>query len=118
MEEDQASSSDEESSPLSINQDRQVEICPGIYCTLRSVEETEDAWNNGRCAFMDCCICTVKLAFLADSEFVICPDCDSILPVDGRISDGSLPGLTSSISSSFSSMDQRGVSIAISVVSD
>jgi hypothetical protein len=106
------------------HEDLVIEIFPGVFKPLRPASETEKAWERGECARMTCCLCNVKLAVLLDCEFVVCPDCEAVLPANGEkcaTNDCSLPSLQASSTSFGSDSSQadlvqpRGVGIALSL---
>ena len=112
----------------------EIEIFPGVFKSLRGSQETQHAWDNGLCAQVSCVVCEAELAYVWDCEFVICPTCRAVVPVDasGDGFDGSLPSLQASLGSSMSSVQsyadystmpsspvrvkQRGVGLGIRII--
>jgi hypothetical protein len=61
---------------------RTIEISPGVYLLLRGAEET---WNCiGRDFFMPClCLgCSHELCCIQDADYVLCPKCRVVSPLD------------------------------------
>lgn len=65
----------------------QIEIAPGIFAPLRGSLETLRALQRGDCITVMCMCCSAKLTCLSDAEYVLCPDCRVISPIE-------LPGKT------------------------
>ena len=112
-----------------ITNDIKIEVFPGVFKHLRGSKETQDAWEYGMCAQAPCMVCDAELAFIWDCEFVICPCCKAVVPVDvsseasaGLINHSSLPSLQSSISSFLSETEhtdlprQGGVGLGIRIL--
>ena len=101
-----------------------VEIFPGVFKHLRGSKETQEAWECGRCAQMPCVVCEAEMAFVWDCEFVICPCCKAVVPVDANESglSDSMPSLQSSMSSFLSETEtteiqrQGGVGLGIRIL--
>mmetsp|Transcript_16428 Transcript_16428/g.31217 ORF Transcript_16428/g.31217 Transcript_16428/m.31217 type:complete len:288 (+) Transcript_16428:120-983(+) len=126
----------EHESSESSNDTVEIEIFPGVFKPLRGSQETQHAWDNGLCAQVSCVVCEAELAYVWDCEFVICPVCRAVVPVDASVSGGfdeSLPSLQSSLGSSISSVQsyypdgstfpsgrprvqQRGVGLGIRII--
>lgn len=84
----------------------EIEVFPGVFKLLRGSKETQDAWDCGLCAQAPCMVCDAELAFVWDCEFVICPNCKAVVPVDNTTEPPlgeSIPSLQSSLQSSMSS---------------
>lgn len=60
----------------------QIEIAPGILKTLRGSEETWKAIETGNIVPVTCMACSLSLHCLDDAEFVICPACRAVGPVE------------------------------------
>jgi len=63
--------------------ERAVEIAPGQHVRLRGAEETWAAIEQGFYLPATCFGCTLDLYCIQDADFVLCPLCRVISPVDG-----------------------------------
>jgi len=59
-----------------------VEITPGVYAPLRGSDETWYALRTGNVADMHCLCCLALLYCISDAEYVLCPECKVISPVE------------------------------------
>lgn len=59
-----------------------VEITPGVFAPLRGSEETMQALQTGHVAPAECMCCGLELICIADAEFVLCPECKVVSPLD------------------------------------
>jgi hypothetical protein len=62
--------------------DAEMEIAPGVFVPLRGSQETLDAMREGNCVNVHCFCCAAKLLCISDAEYVVCPDCRVVSPVD------------------------------------
>jgi hypothetical protein len=60
----------------------QIEIAPGVFSPLRGGQETGDAIREGNCVNVHCFCCAVELLCISDAQYVLCPDCNVVGPVD------------------------------------
>jgi hypothetical protein len=60
----------------------QIEIAPGIFKPLRGSEETWKAIETGNIVPTACLSCSLSLHCLDDAEYVICPACQVVGPVE------------------------------------
>jgi hypothetical protein len=60
----------------------EMEISPGVFVPLRGSQETLDAMREGDCVNVHCFCCAAKLLCISDAEYVVCPDCRVVSPVD------------------------------------
>jgi hypothetical protein len=60
----------------------ELEIAPGVFAPLRGSQETLDAMREGNCVKVQCFCCAAKLLCISDAEYVVCPDCRVVSPVD------------------------------------
>ena len=71
----------------------ELEIQPGLFVPLRGSEETLDAMNNGFILQTVCFACTMKVLCIADSEYVLCPVCKVVSPIEHNLGSGTGVGL-------------------------
>lgn len=71
----------------------ELEIQPGHFVPLRGSEETLDAMNNDFILNISCFACTTKVQCIADSEYVLCPICKVVSPIDHNLGSGTGVGL-------------------------
>ena len=71
----------------------ELEIQPGHFVPLRGSEETLDAMNNDFILNMSCFACTTKVLCIADSEYVLCPVCKVVSPIDHNLGSNTGVGL-------------------------
>jgi hypothetical protein len=60
----------------------QIEIAPGIFKPLRGSEETWKAIQTGNIVPTACISCSLSLHCLDDAEYVVCPACRVVGPVE------------------------------------
>jgi hypothetical protein len=60
----------------------EMEIAPGVFAVLRGSQETQNAIRDGDCVNMTCSWCAAKLLCISDAEYVVCPDCRVVSPLD------------------------------------
>jgi hypothetical protein len=58
----------------------QVEISPGVFCSLRGSDETWNAIEQGFSSHVNCFICCTALLCIADADYVLCPECLVVSP--------------------------------------
>ena len=63
-------------------QQTQVEVSPGVFLPLRGTQETLMALRTGDTLVLECFLCKVELCCVDDSEWVLCPDCRILTPVN------------------------------------
>jgi hypothetical protein len=70
---------DEYTTPNSIIE---IEIAPGVFVPLRDGQETGNAIREGNCVHVHCFCCAAKLFCISDAQYVLCPDCNVVSPLD------------------------------------
>ena len=60
----------------------EIEVSPGYYLRIRGAAETNRAIQQGRVRPTVCSCCTTQLYCIMVAEYVICPTCRQISPVD------------------------------------
>ena len=75
---------DAPSSILDDSNGARIEIQPGVYATLRGSEETFQALKHGFVSVGSCILCNTSLICIADAEYIYCPDCKVISPLEGE----------------------------------
>ena len=60
----------------------EIEVSPGYYLRIRGAAETNRAIQQGRVRPTVCSCCTTQLYCIMVAEYVICPTCREISPVD------------------------------------
>jgi hypothetical protein len=71
----------------------EIEISPGVMLPMRGAGETEQAVRLGKVRVTMCFCCQVPLTVIETAEFVYCPACLVIGPLDfDRLKDGSVVG--------------------------
>jgi len=60
----------------------EIEVSPGYYLRIRGAAETNRAIQQGRVRPTVCSCCTNQLYCIMVAEYVICPTCREISPVD------------------------------------
>jgi hypothetical protein len=78
----------------------EIEVSPGYYLMIRGAVETDLAIQQGRVRPTVCSCCTSQLYCIMSAEYVLCPTCREISPVDFKHNNGLDPvgvglGLTS-----------------------
>jgi hypothetical protein len=61
-----------------------IEVSPGLYLPLRGADET---WRAIECDFYEptaCLICSLTIFCIQDADYVLCPACRVVNPMDGR----------------------------------
>jgi hypothetical protein len=59
-----------------------IEVYPGLSKPLRGALETEDAVTRGYIASLTCLECTLKICCIKDAEYVVCPLCHNVTPLE------------------------------------
>jgi hypothetical protein len=59
-----------------------IEVSPGFFLPLKGQKETERAVGRGQVKLTQCMCCEQHMYCITSVDYVICPHCDSILPVD------------------------------------
>jgi hypothetical protein len=62
------------------NSNHHLEIFPGLFAPLRGSDETWNAIKRGFSSNVDCFVCSTALIFIADADYVLCPDCRVVSP--------------------------------------
>lgn len=60
-----------------------IEIAPGVFARLRGAEETRSAINRDFFMPCECACCSQTIFCIQDADFVLCPDCRVIQPMEG-----------------------------------
>jgi hypothetical protein len=60
----------------------EIEVYPGYYLPIRGAAETDRAIQQGRVRPTVCSCCTSQLYCITVAEYVLCPTCREISPVD------------------------------------
>lgn len=63
----------------------EVEIYPGVSRVLRGAQETSQASERNFVVDCMCLVCTIECSCIADAEFVICPTCLVVNPLEGTL---------------------------------
>lgn len=58
-----------------------IEICPGIVLRLRGAKETIDAIKSDFFMPHSCCCCQKSIFCIQDADYVLCPDCRVVTPI-------------------------------------
>jgi hypothetical protein len=61
-----------------------VEVSPGLFLTLRTSQETIQAYTTGTAVKIKCLLCPLQLYCVPDCEMVLCPDCRVLVPLEQR----------------------------------
>jgi hypothetical protein len=61
-----------------------IEVQPGLSLPLRGKDETLSAIANNFCTKVHCMACTMELTCIANAEYVLCPVCKSISPIENN----------------------------------
>lgn len=72
-----------------------IEVQPGVNLPLRGKDETLQAIACNFSLQTICMVCSLELACIADAEYVLCPVCKSISPIDSNTGNGGGVGLGS-----------------------
>ena len=59
-----------------------LEVCPGISMPLRGAAETFEAVQNDFYIPQNCSCCQSTIFCIQDAEYVLCPVCKSVSPID------------------------------------
>jgi hypothetical protein len=70
----------------------EVEISPGVFALLRGSEETWRAIQVGHFETVVCVCCCNILQYIADAEYVLCPECRVVSPVVNHYRERSASG--------------------------
>jgi hypothetical protein len=57
------------------NANFQLEIAPSVFAPVRGSDETWNAIERGFSSNVECFVCPASLIFIADADYVLCPDC-------------------------------------------
>lgn len=60
----------------------QIQVADGVFMRLRGSQETQEAWDKGKCINTVCFVCDTRLACVSDCDCVVCPVCRLVSPVD------------------------------------
>jgi hypothetical protein len=87
---------------------RTIEISPGVYVQLRGAEETWDCIK--RDFFMPCTCydCLRELCCIQDADYVLCPKCRVVSPMDTTFYGSQSSNATAASSTSAASIEQEG----------
>lgn len=66
----------------------EIEVSPGYYLRIRGAAETNRAIQQGRVRPTVCSCCTTQLYCIMVAEYVICPTCREMSPVDFKHNNG------------------------------
>ena len=61
---------------------KEIEVAPGEFMRLRGAVETLDAIEHDFFTASDCVICQQTILCIADADFLLCPLCKTVSPVD------------------------------------
>ena len=70
-----------------------IEVSPGEFSRLRGADET---WRAIKCDFYmpcECMCCRLTIFCIQDAQFVLCPDCRVVSPMDGKVFEGTDGGV-------------------------
>jgi hypothetical protein len=59
-----------------------IEVSPGLFLTLRTSQETIQAFTTGTAVKIKCLLCPLQLYCVPDCEMVLCPDCRILVPLE------------------------------------
>lgn len=71
---------------------KQIEIAPGIWARLRGAKETWSAVENDFFMPTTCFCCTTDIFCIMDANYVICPVCKVVSPMEGCAKPGGFDG--------------------------
>jgi hypothetical protein len=63
-----------------------IELMPGYHLPLLGAHHTQEALRNKRISACQCLSCGIPLCCCDDAEYVLCPDCLVVSPVDSSVS--------------------------------
>jgi len=75
------------------SQGLELEIHPGLFLPLRGAMETVEAIKEGFTTRLACLACTANIICIADSEYVLCPVCKVVNPIEFNSGSGTGVGL-------------------------
>jgi hypothetical protein len=70
-----------------------IEVAPGIFTRLRGAEETKMAIVDDFFMPCECPCCSQTIFCIQDADFVLCPDCRVIHPMEGGAGDSGAGGV-------------------------
>ena len=70
----------------------EIEVAPGIVMRLRGAKETKQALQDGFVLRCDCLACQESILCIATAEYVLCPTCRVINPVQDSIGTNEVDG--------------------------
>lgn len=71
---------------------KMVEVSPGVHLRLRGADETWRAIQVDFYMPCECVCCTSTIFAIQDADFVLCPVCRVVSPMDGKVFDGASDG--------------------------
>lgn len=72
---------------------RRMEIAPGVLVRLRGADETWNAVCQDFFLPSECRCCSQTIFCIQDADFILCPECKVVSPVDGKAYNGSDGGV-------------------------
>jgi hypothetical protein len=70
-----------------------IEVAPGVQVVLRGSQETWEAIKDDFYMPCHCIGCDTSLFVIQDAAYVLCPQCYSIVPLDGEFIDRAVSGV-------------------------
>jgi hypothetical protein len=70
-----------------------IEVAPGVQVVLRGSQETWEAIKDDFYMPCQCIGCDTSLFVIQDAAYVLCPQCYSIVPLDGEFIDRAVSGV-------------------------
>lgn len=61
-----------------------IEIQPGFSLPLRGADETTRALAVNFIVKLNCMVCTLEIQCIGDAEYILCPVCRSVSPIEGN----------------------------------
>ena len=72
----------ERETSFTANDDVLIEIAPGVPSRLRGAKETCEYIRQDRYTVLACFVCSSQICCIDDADFVLCPGCRVIIPID------------------------------------
>ena len=69
-----------------------IELEPGVFLRLRGAVETQMAIQSGHFIATDCPCCTATICCIENADYVVCPDCRVVSPIQGAANDARSDG--------------------------